>query len=163
MKKINDGSKPFMGKAVEKWQEVLWDNLLENLSKIQSKKELKAVLESFLAENEKKIILRRLAAIALIKQGKSYQEIGEILWISPATISAIKKNLSSKSPHHKSHKLIYQKKNHFSAPNNSPKESFSESVLNFISQLMVDAERELSRKGLSLVSYSRSIQSKNKR
>jgi uncharacterized protein YerC len=158
--KIN---KPLMGKSTEEWQEVLWSGVLDGLSRIKSKEELKEVVESLLTEDEKKMILRRLAAAALIRQGKPYREIGEILWISPATISAIKKGLISKTSHHKSHKLIYQKKDRPSTFNNPQKESFSERVASFITQLMDDVERELSRKGLSLVSYSRSIQSRSKK
>ena len=39
------------------------------------------------------LISKRLATVALIKGGKSYREIGKILWISPGTVSAIKKSI----------------------------------------------------------------------
>jgi DNA-binding CsgD family transcriptional regulator len=165
MKKKNEknNNEPLMGKLAEEWQEILWNNVLTGLLRTKSKRELKEIIESLLTEDEKNMILRRLAATALIRQGKSYKEIGEILWISSASISAIKKGLFSKTPHHKSHKLIYQHKNQLSVPYNPPKESFSQSVVNFITELIDNVERELSRNGLSLVSYSRSIHSKNKK
>ena len=42
-------------------------------------------------------MIKRLIAIALISQNKTYREIGEIIWLSPNTISSVKKNLFRKS------------------------------------------------------------------
>jgi transposase len=39
------------------------------------------------------MMVKRAAAISLIKEGKKYREIGKILWISPSAISSIKKSI----------------------------------------------------------------------
>ena len=106
----NQKMKSISGKSAEEWQELLWDKLVLELSKINSYQELKNAIESLLSRNEKQFMLRRLAANALIRQGKSYKEIGEILWISSATISAIKKNLLNKHAHYKGTDFLRKEK-----------------------------------------------------
>ena len=64
-----------------------------SIEKANSKKEIAELLDNLLSYNEKILISKRLAAVALIKDGKSYREIGKILWISPGTVSAIKKSI----------------------------------------------------------------------
>lgn len=71
----------------------MWKKFLENLQKIKSKNQLENFLNSLLTNYEKKALIKRLAAISLIKQGKTYKEIEEILWISPSTINVIKKSI----------------------------------------------------------------------
>src|SRR3989344_446783 len=130
-------SKKFlMGKLAEEWQEILWSGFVDKMSKIKSSKELQGILESLLSEDEKKMMLRRLATAVLVREGKSYKEIGRILWISPATISAIKKNLLSKNGHHKSHSAIYGKKIQ-SSVSNLPiyKKTLSDKISIFIESL----------------------------
>ena len=90
MKKITF-NKSFLGRDAQNWSEELWENLLETISKTKSKKEIKQLFEKLISKDEKNMILKRLAVIALIKSGNSYQKISEILWLSPNTISAIKK------------------------------------------------------------------------
>lgn len=89
--------------------EVVWDELLDKLSNTKSKKELKRALESLVSEYEKRTILRRLAVNALVQRGKSYKKIGEILWISPQTISAIKKNSFNFATAYKSYRFSPRK------------------------------------------------------
>lgn len=70
----------------------LWLKFLENVK--NSKPETTAkIFNSLLSVDEKEVIAKRLAAINLIREGKSYKEIGKILWMSPSTISAIKKSI----------------------------------------------------------------------
>lgn len=160
MKKNNNQilNESLIGRAAEEWQEVLWDNLLAELPKVKSKKELKEILESLLAEGEKRMILRRLAAAVLIKQEKSYKEIGRILWVSPATISAIKKNLLSKNIYHQSHRSVYKNKKYRNNFVNVSKKSFSERVADFIAKLAEKAAREFSNTApVTLTSYARSM------
>lgn len=71
----------------------VWSKFLGNIEKADSKKEIAELLDKLLSSNEKILISKRLAAVALIKGGKSYREIGKILWISPGTVSAIKKSI----------------------------------------------------------------------
>jgi len=94
-------------KSRKNWEEYLWETVLENIARLNTKKELKSFLNSLLSEAEKKNISRRLIVFSLLKQGKTYREIGEILWISPGTIRAIKKSLFDKE-NYKSKRGIYK-------------------------------------------------------
>jgi len=87
MKNINEF------KSRKEWENYLWRVFLKNVEKSKLEKQLANFLNNLLSETEKKNIVRRLTVIFLLKQGKTYKEIGEILWISPGTISAIKKSL----------------------------------------------------------------------
>ncbi|MFH1346722.1 MAG: helix-turn-helix domain-containing protein [Spirochaetota bacterium] len=70
----------------------LWLKFIENVK--NSKPETTAkIFDSLLSVDEKEVIAKRLAAINLIRAGKSYKEIGKILWMSPSTISALKKSI----------------------------------------------------------------------
>ncbi|MEK7192074.1 MAG: Trp family transcriptional regulator [Patescibacteria group bacterium] len=97
------------GKDAEQWMEVLWDELLTKVSNMKSKKELKRTLESLMSEHEKRTILRRLAVNALVRLGKSYKKIGEIIWVSPQTISAIRKNSFDMTVAYKSYRASPRK------------------------------------------------------
>ncbi len=96
-----------MGRAADKWSEQLWDKLVNEISKVGEEKEIKRILEKLISEDEKKMILKRLAVVALIRAGKSYREIGEILWLSPNTVSTIKKNIFGDHKHYKSYLAFY--------------------------------------------------------
>ncbi len=80
-------------KSRKKWEENIWQRFLENIDKAVSKSEIIKLLDNLLSPNEKKLISKRLAAMALIKAGATYMEAGRILWISPSTISALKKSV----------------------------------------------------------------------
>lgn len=84
---------PSQFKSRKEWEVFIWEKIVENLSQVKSRKELSNLLKNILTINEKRMIIKRSTAISLIRQGKSYRAISEILWISPGTISAIKKNL----------------------------------------------------------------------
>ncbi|TRZ64838.1 MAG: hypothetical protein D4Q79_00670 [Spirochaetia bacterium] len=75
------------------WEIRAWLKFLENTKNVKSGKKLTEFFDNLLSENEKKIIIRRIVAISMIRAGKSYKEIGRILWISSKTISAIKKSV----------------------------------------------------------------------
>lgn len=79
-------------KSRAEWERALWRDFLR---KAGFHKKAKALLNSILTENEKKLIIKRLVAVSLLRKGKTYREIGEILWLSPSTISSIKKGLKS--------------------------------------------------------------------
>ncbi len=81
----------------KEWKEFVWLSFLEELQRVNSEKQFKELLESVLSAKEKNLIINRLIAAALIKENKTYREIGEILWLSPNTISAIKQSLLKKS------------------------------------------------------------------
>jgi len=94
-------------KSKKDWEGYLWETVLENIARLNTERELKSFLNSLLSEAEKKNISRRLIVFSLLKQGKTYREIGEILWISPGTISAIKKSLINKE-NYRSKRGIYK-------------------------------------------------------
>jgi len=77
-------------KKAKNLENYFWLKLCENIEKSSSKGTIK-VLNSLLSMSEKGMIAKRLAAVSLIRSGKSYREIGRILWMSPSTVSAIKK------------------------------------------------------------------------
>ena len=72
----------------KEWQKNIWKLLLANLDT--------SVLNALLTESEKKNITMRAAAIERIMTGASYADIGKELWLSPQTISAIKKGVLEK-------------------------------------------------------------------
>ncbi len=78
-------------KSRKEWENCLWAKFLENTKKLKSEKKLNVFLDNLFTASEKKLIVKRLAALALVKAGKSYKEIEQILWISPSPISALKK------------------------------------------------------------------------
>jgi len=82
-------------KSRKEWEKFIWEKFLKSIKDIDSNKGLGKLLDSVLSENEKRLIIKRMVAISLIRQGKTYKEIGEILWLSPSTISSIKKSLKS--------------------------------------------------------------------
>ncbi len=100
-------------KSRKEWEESVWNIFLENIEKSENRKQMKEFLNNLLTAKEKKFLVKRLIAIALIKEGKTYREIGEILWISPSTISAIKKSINNRS--------IYQSSRNFNKKINSNK------------------------------------------
>jgi uncharacterized protein YerC len=84
-------------KSRKEWEAAIWGKFLENIRQSKSKRELKEFFNGLLSAGEKKAIIKRLIAISLIKQGKTYRDIREIVWISHNTISALKKMLKKRS------------------------------------------------------------------
>jgi len=72
---------------------LVWAKLLENIKDPK----LTILLNTLLSQYEKDLVANRLIAISLIKQGKTYKEIGEELWLSPSTIRSLKRILENKS------------------------------------------------------------------
>jgi len=80
-------------KSRKDWSRHAWSEIIGNIKN----PELSAALDSLLSSYEKENIVKRLTAMALIRQGKSYKQIGEELWLSPTTICSLKKVLGSGS------------------------------------------------------------------
>src|SRR3989338_9217386 len=78
----------------KEWEEFLWDRVLDFILESKDKKDLKQKLESLFSKHERGLVLRRLTALLLLKEGLSYRKIGELLWVSSTTISTIKKSFS---------------------------------------------------------------------
>jgi len=77
----------------KQWEDYAWLRFVKNAEKAASEKQLAEFLDYLVSESEKRIIVKRITTLSLIKAGKSYKEIGRILWISPKTISALKKSV----------------------------------------------------------------------
>jgi len=71
----------------QEWETACWRKILES----------KELLSLLITSHERRNLVNRAAAIDRIISGKSYQEIGEELWLSPQTISVIKKAINEKA------------------------------------------------------------------
>lgn len=80
-------------KSRKDWEEYIWSQLTKGLAEADSTQKIKEFLNMLLTAHEKKQMIKRASAVSLLKQGKSYREIGELLWLSPVTISAIRKSM----------------------------------------------------------------------
>ena len=82
------------GYATRKEMEAgIWKRLTGELARISSPSEMERALAALTTAYEREQIIKRTFAIKLLKEGKSYNEIGRILWLSPTTISALKKSV----------------------------------------------------------------------
>ncbi len=105
-----------VGRSADEWSEFLWSKVLAGIVGSKSRQDVQKFLESILSARERKFLLRRLAILALLRSGKSYKEIGRILWVSPQTVSAIKKNFSGKAGQYKSHRKFNLMKKRATSP-----------------------------------------------
>jgi len=80
-------------KSRKEWEEYVWKKIVADLAEIDSSQRIDQFLNMLLTAHEKKQVINRASAISLLKQGKSYSQVGEILWLSPNTISAIRKSM----------------------------------------------------------------------
>jgi len=78
------------------WEERAWKEFLIDAGKNKSAKQLIEFFDNLLSDDEKKTIMKRLAVFSMIRAGKSYKEISEILWVSPKIVSAMKKSIIGK-------------------------------------------------------------------
>lgn len=84
-----------MTKANEERKKRMWKNCVEQLTKLNPA-QLKEKLELILSPNERKLITLRTAALKLIAEGKSYNDIRRELGAGPQIISALKKGMRAK-------------------------------------------------------------------
>lgn len=133
----NINSKDFRKKHRKDWQNFLWEEFLEKISAASSKNQIKEILNSLISNYERQIITRRIAALALIREGRGYKEISETLWISHATISALKKNALEKIGDYKSLRSFRK----FKTNSNTAKsiESFKNDKKSWLKEIFGDA------------------------
>jgi len=74
-----------------------WKEIIKRLARLTSVYDIENFLATLITTHEREQIVKRATAVPLLRQGKSYREIGKLLWLSPATISAIKKATRSKN------------------------------------------------------------------
>jgi uncharacterized protein YerC len=67
----------------KEWENVCWQEIIKS----------EKILKLFVTQNERHNIVMRIAALDGLISGKSYKNIGDELWLSPQTISGIKKAL----------------------------------------------------------------------
>ncbi len=79
------------------WQSFLWDRFLEKSPESA---------DLLFSKYEKGVVAKRLAALALIRTGVGSREIGRTLWMSQATISALRKSFFSNSGDYKSQRSL---------------------------------------------------------
>ena len=70
----------------KEWEAAAWRKILKS----------KELLDLLITSHERQDLVRRVAAMESLSHGKSYKEIGDELWLSPQTISGIKKALKEK-------------------------------------------------------------------
>jgi len=99
----------------KEWENYLWKEFLKRVND----KKLELFLNNLLTNQEKRNIIRRLATISLFKKGMNYRQIGEILWLSPNTISSIKKSIGNGE--YKSYFEISKKNKNNNKPNKTSK------------------------------------------
>jgi len=80
-------------KSRKEWERYIWSVLIKEITRANSIKEIEKIFDMLLTAHEKKQMIKRASAISFLKQGKSYRQIGEILWLSSNTINAIRKSL----------------------------------------------------------------------
>jgi uncharacterized protein YerC len=68
----------------------------KKIRKVESHRDLKAVMEKFFSPTEQIIIEKRLMILYLLNQGLSYRKIGNILDVPCSTISFVKNGFTRK-------------------------------------------------------------------
>lgn len=114
------------------WSEKLWEEIITKLTEARSRKEVKEILEKLISDDERVMIMRRLATLALVKSGHSYRKISEALWLSPNTISTVKKNAKGGFPLYKSYTAFYRGPRKWSEFAADRKKSQSDALLELI-------------------------------
>ena len=82
-------------KSKNEWESYIWAKIVKGFAESNSAKEIEKSLDMLLTRHEKIQIINRASAISLLKREMSYREIGRMLWLSPQTISAIRKSIRS--------------------------------------------------------------------
>ncbi len=75
----------------------IWGAIIESFREADSREKVEELFNNLLTDYEKDDLARRLAILSLVRQGGTYSEISKKLWVSPSTISSIKKSLISKN------------------------------------------------------------------
>ena len=90
-------SAPSTFKSRKEWKQYVWKIIIDGFVRSVSAQEIERTLDMLLTTHEKEYVIKRAAAISFFEQGKSYRDIGEMLWLSPTTISAIRKSMVQKN------------------------------------------------------------------
>jgi len=82
-------------KSRKEWENCVWETIVSSLADYSSLKDVEKFLAMLVTAHEREQIIKRAATVSLIKQGKSYREIGDILWLSHPTISSVKNSMTA--------------------------------------------------------------------
>jgi uncharacterized protein YerC len=125
-------------------EKLIWQKLLEEFSATKSPKEAEQLLNILMTAQERETIARRLGVISLIKKGFSYKRISEKLWVSPVTISTIKKSILGNSGYKSYHwiKKDNSKKSKFNNDSKGAAESALAAWFNHIAFMLENAPRK---------------------
>lgn len=124
-------------------EQQIWDSVIKKISEAGDEKAIERILNGILTNQEKESIARRLAVLSLSQKGWSYQKIGELLWVSPVTISTIKKSAMGKD----GYRSYYEMKRGVSGVGNpsavpaSEKETIFQEWLDYVAFLAENAPR----------------------
>lgn len=118
---MKNNNERLIGKSAEDWTEGLWLELIEKVGEAKDKNSVRRLIEHLLSNDEKKMVAKRIGVMALLREGKSYKEISEILWLSPNTISTIKKNMLDSKENYKSYRKFYKGPRKYSGQIRIPK------------------------------------------
>jgi len=83
-------------KSRKEWENYAWKMITSGLANSVSSENIEQSLAILVTAYEKEQMIKRAAAVSFLKQGKSYREIGDLLWLSHPTISSIKKSITAK-------------------------------------------------------------------
>ncbi|MFA5099054.1 MAG: Trp family transcriptional regulator [Candidatus Paceibacterota bacterium] len=102
----------------KEWENICWRKILKS----------EELLNLLVTSDERHDLVMRVAAINGISAGKTYRKIGEELWLSPQTVSGIKKALSEKlyKSYKERSKTERKKKVYNSIPKRTPKKEWHE-------------------------------------
>lgn len=81
----------------KEWEDYLWSQIVRKFSAKKTYNETELLLKDLFSTHERKRMIRRAIVLSLVAQGKSYREISKIVWISPNTISSLKKSILNKT------------------------------------------------------------------
>ncbi|MBI2515046.1 hypothetical protein HYV91_02585 [Candidatus Wolfebacteria bacterium] len=83
-------NKKYIGEILKR---AAWQKFLTEIRGATSEKDLLCGLNKFLSGSEINLLERRLATLLLLERGLTYRKIGEIVDVSPDTISFVKRGL----------------------------------------------------------------------
>jgi uncharacterized protein YerC len=73
------------------WEEGVWQMLVVRFASLRHPVELAATLNTLITPKQRRELVQRAVALERLFVGTSYRAIGRELWLSPQTISIIKK------------------------------------------------------------------------
>ena len=109
------------------WEAGVWEIIIIRLAEIKNVPELKKALELLLGQKERERLLYRALTISRLNKKLAYREIGRELWVSPQTISAVKKSLLENS-YKSSYKRGHIKKQYSSIGRKSVKKVYIRNI-----------------------------------